>query len=138
MGSLLSKDAYTANNKEEMIFEYTPLNSSANSILEEDKISYMVYPLKDTWVFPWRYKKVKLNIAKSYLPEYHVGFIDSCNYCKFDIPCRIIAPTEDNGFEYILVKPRGILPKKIKTDEPIVKISIIKATQCHMLCIDNQ
>ncbi len=117
----------------ELIVEYEPIIPEKLSITRNPCAiaGYVVHALKDTWVFPWRYKKVFVNINKMFIPYHTVGIIHEVDK-KYKVRTQFIS---DGPLTYIKVRS-GLIPRKIHASDIISALDIVPSYECHIVAIE--
>ena len=119
----------------EPIIEHDSINPAFNRISSANKPLYNLYPLKDKWVFPWKYRTIKLNMNNIYLPDNTVGMIMSYSNDNFYVlPKAELGPQR---LTEIKVKANGLLPVKINVNYPVAFMMVLKPLECHLVEVDN-
>lgn len=122
---------YTETNQDELIVEYEPIFPEKLSITNNPcaTAGYVIHILKDTWVFPWKYKKVLVNINKIFIPYQTVGIIHGFTQEKYKVQTLFIS---DGTLKYIKIKSRFI-PRKLKAPNAYAALDIVPSYECHIV-----
>lgn len=115
------------------ILEIESLDNSTPSFscFKYEKMGYCLYALKNTWVFPFKRTKVKLNIKMLTLPDRTIGLISGNNNPGYDVITK--KAICKNDFIKINVISNRLLPFKIKKGSEIAILSIIPIKQCYAI-----
>lgn len=117
----------------ELIVEYEPIVTEKFSITRNPcaVAGYVVHALKDTWIFPWRYKKVLININKIFIPYHTVGIVHEANK-DYKVQTRFIS---DGPFAYVRVKSKFV-PRKIHASDIIASLDIVQSYECQIVAVE--
>lgn len=126
----------------EPIIECVPYNKDLPSIskTDADRGFICLHALEDTWIFPWKYRNVMLNIDKIYLPERHIGIISSV-YSKIypdliEVKTQIVQMKRfPNGIK--IRNGYGFLPYKIRAGTAVAVLHMIPVFECQPLTERN-
>ena len=120
----------------EMIVEYEPISPEKLSITRNPcaTAGYVIHALRNTWVFPWRYKKVLVNVNKIFIPYQTVGIIHEINQEKYKVQARFVS---DGTLMYIKVKSKFI-PRKLIASDTVAALDIIPSYECHIVAMKNK
>lgn len=121
-------------NSNEPIIEYELISDNISGIRKnQNSISYILSALSNTWVFPWKYKKVSLNINKICIPDNLVGIISTVpnKDNRLKVETKVSMFHED--FYTLKVRARGLFPKRIIGGEDIAILHMVLTTDCHVV-----
>ena len=119
----------------EMIVEYEPIIPEKLSITRNPCAiaGYVLHALKNTWVFPWRYKNVLININKIFIPYHTVGIVHKVNE-RYKVQTQFIS---DGPFTYIKVKSRFI-PRRIHASDIVASLDIVQSYECQIVAVESK
>lgn len=91
----------------------------------------------DTWVYPWKYTTIELNIEQLYIPEGCIGIVASQRTAYLSNPIEVKTDVITSEAEYfpngIQVKCRkGVLPHKIHAGEMIAALHIVSLKEIYI------
>lgn len=117
------------------MLECTPCDKETNTVIKDGTGTYKLYPLKAQWIFPW-HTKVMLNINKLVIPKDSIGIMyTNPSQDNIEVKTKIINDDisifENN--KSIYVKTLGLLPKRIKHDNPIALMNLIKQLEAYLI-----
>lgn len=122
----------------EPIIECVPYDNTIPSISKKDvdRGYYRLHALYDTWIFPWKYREVKINLRQIYLPSNHIGIISTAPQILRPnlIEAKVtIAPINlfPNGIE--IRNGYGLLPYKIHAGDVIAILHMVPLLECHVI-----
>ena len=116
----------------EPIFEYgvvSTINSDdMTDYYHKHKEYTWIHAGEDKWIFPWC-RKVKISFSDFKLPDDTIGLITNTGL-DFNTPTQLLLGNT------ILMRTRGLLPKKIEAGNPICLLTLIPVVRAHFVLND--
>lgn len=115
--------------KEERLVLFTCEDYQKMPIIKHQRINaYKLYPLKDQWVFPFIWNKIRLNLESLYMDDGLMGIVTSGEL--FKVKEQILLENDGNKLKYVYIKSNLIIPYKISSDNHVALISFVNALEC--------
>lgn len=128
--------------KPEPIIECVPYDKDIPSISKLAGRGYVhLHALYDTWIFPWKYKKVELNISKIYLPDNCFGIISTMEQILYpnlvEVKTQVVPMKEfPNGIK--IRNGYGFMPFKIHAGDKIAILHMVPFVDVHTIELKEQ
>ena len=123
--------------QKEPILEYKEHKGTSLVTLFNEK-DHFIMANNNVWILPFGSKFIDTGL-QLWIPDGSIGLITRNNFGKDKIYFDPLILGDDSSYRVcILVRNRSILPVKIKTEDILAKLTIIKKTEYHTVNIGEQ
>ena len=123
--------------QEEPILEYKEHKGTSLVTLFNEKDHYIMAN-DNIWIFPFRSRFIDTGL-QLWIPNGSIGLITRNRFGKDKIHFEPLVLDDDGSYRVcILVKNCSLLPVKIKTEDILAKLTIIKKIEYHAVNIGEQ